>query len=236
MIRAIVFLALLAVAALLLAGPGVRLGMWPFPVGFQILKYAAFVGAGVALLAIIGLLVPRTRRAGASALAIAAVLGGATFALPWWQLQQARKVPPIHDISTDTTEPPSFVEVLALRRDARNSAEYGGAEIAEQQHRAYPDLQPLHLALAPAAAFDMALTSARAMGWDIVASDAAQGRIEATDTTLWFGFKDDVVIRVRADGDGSRVDVRSVSRVGQSDVGANARRIRGYLARLREAR
>lgn len=236
MIRVILGLALLAVAGLLLAGPGVRLGMWPFPVGFRILTYSAFTGAGVALLAFVALLIPRARRTGTTALATAVVLGSVAFGLPWWQVQQARSLPPIHDITTDTVQPPAFVAVLPLRADARNSADYGGADIAEQQHRAYPDLQPQHLALAPAAAFDAALGSARSMGWDIVASDAAQGRIEATDTTLWFGFKDDVVIRVRADGDGSRVDVRSVSRVGQSDIGTNARRIRAYLSRLREVR
>jgi uncharacterized protein (DUF1499 family) len=68
------------------------------------------------------------------------------------------------------------------------------------------------------------------MGWELVASDSAAGRIEATATTPWFGFKDDVVVRVRPDGSGSRIDVRSVSRVGKSDVGANAKRIRTYLA------
>lgn len=234
MIRAIVSLALMALAALLLAGAGVRLGLWPFPVGFQILKYAAYSGAGVALLALVALLAPRLRRAGAGALVFAMLLGGVAFALPWWQVQQAGELPPIHDIATDTADPPLFVAVLPLRKDARNSADYGGPEIAEQQHRAYPDLQPLHLPLAPAAAFELALARARAMGWDIVASDAAQGRIEATDTTLWFGFKDDMVVRVRPDGDGSRIDVRSLSRVGKSDVGANARRVRAYLSRVRE--
>jgi len=235
MIRAIVSLALLAAAALLLAGPGVRLGLWQFPAGFQILKYAALAGAGAAVVACIALLIPRRRRRGAGRLAFATLLGTVVFALPWWQLQQARAVPPIHDVSTDTVEPPAFVAVLPLRKDARNSAEYGGADIAEQQRRAYPDLQPLPLALPPAAAFAAALDSARAMGWEIVDAQAAQGRIEATATTLWFGFKDDVVIRVRADGAGSRVDVRSLSRVGQSDVGANARRIRAYLSRLQDA-
>ena len=70
------------------------------------------------------------------------------------------------------------------------------------------------------------------MGWKIVAADSTAGRIEATATTPWFGFKDDVVVRVRPEGSGSRIDVRSVSRVGQSDVGTNARRIRAYLADL----
>jgi uncharacterized protein (DUF1499 family) len=79
-----------------------------------------------------------------------------------------------------------------------------------------------------------AVAAARAMGWEVVAADRASGRIEATDTTRFFGFKDDVVIRVQAAPGGSRVDVRSVSRVGGSDVGTNATRIRAYLARLRQ--
>jgi uncharacterized protein (DUF1499 family) len=73
------------------------------------------------------------------------------------------------------------------------------------------------------------------MGWELVAADSAAGRIEATATTRWFGFKDDVVVRIRPDAAGSRVDVRSVSRVGRSDVGANAERIRAYLRRVGSA-
>jgi uncharacterized protein (DUF1499 family) len=89
---------------------------------------------------------------------------------------------------------------------------------------------------APNQAFDRALATARAMGWEIIASDPTAGRIEATDTTLWFGFKDDVVVRVEAAPGGSRVDVRSLSRVGLSDVGTNAARIEKYLTALGEAR
>jgi uncharacterized protein (DUF1499 family) len=70
------------------------------------------------------------------------------------------------------------------------------------------------------------------MGWEIIAADSARGRIEAVATTRWFGFIDDVVVRISEDGSRSRIDVRSVSRVGRSDVGANARRIRAYLDRL----
>ncbi|MGH8720432.1 MAG: DUF1499 domain-containing protein, partial [Burkholderiales bacterium] len=86
--------------------------------------------------------------------------------------------------------------------------------------------------IAPAEAFKRALQAARDLGWEIVAAEGVAGRIEATDSTFWFGFKDDVVIRVEADGAGSRIDVRSVSRVGVGDVGANAKRIRAYLRAL----
>jgi uncharacterized protein (DUF1499 family) len=73
------------------------------------------------------------------------------------------------------------------------------------------------------------------MDWQIVSADTAAGRLEATATTRWFGFKDDVVVRIRPDATGSRVDVRSVSRVGKSDVGTNAARVRTFLARLASA-
>ena len=104
--------------------------------------------------------------------------------------------------------------------------------MALAQRHAYPDIRPLFLPLAPPPAFDRALNAARAAAWEIVAADSASGRIEATATTRWFGFKDDVVVRIAPAASGSRVDVRSVSRVGQSDVGTNAKRIRDYLARL----
>jgi uncharacterized protein (DUF1499 family) len=110
---------------------------------------------------------------------------------------------------------------------------YGGEKIASQQRDAYPDLQPLLLDVPPLQAFERALATVHEMGWDLVAADAAAGRIEATDTTFWYGFKDDVVIRVRPSDDGSRIDVRSLSRVGGGDAGTNAKRVRGYLDTLR---
>ena len=142
-------------------------------------------------------------------------------------------MPRIHDISTDTVNPPLFVAVLPLRKGAENVASYGGKEIAVLQQKGYPDIKPLELAVPPQVAFARALDTAERMGWAMVASDPAAGRIEATDTTLWYGFKDDIVIRVTPSGSGSRIDVRSVSRVGRSDVGTNAQRIRKYLAKLK---
>jgi uncharacterized protein (DUF1499 family) len=151
----------------------------------------------------------------------------------WWHTAQT--VPAIHDITTDTENPPAFVSILPLRKDAPNTADYGGPEIAAKQKTAYPDLAPAMLPLPPPPAFEQALRAARDMGWTIINSNPAEGRIEATDTTLWFGFKDDIVIRIVAAGQGSRVDVRSVSRVGRSDVGTNAKRIRRFLERLKKA-
>ena len=143
--------------------------------------------------------------------------------------------PAIHDISTDTSDPPLFVDVLPLRAGARNTADYGGSRVAEQQQAAYPDIVPVDLAIAPAEAFTKALATAKTMGWALVAADSASGRIEATATTRVFRFKDDVVIRIRPRAGGSRLDIRSVSRIGGSDLGKNASRIREFITRLRQS-
>jgi hypothetical protein len=196
------------------------------------MRWAAFAGLAAAALAMVVLLVPRTRRAGLPALAVALALGLGVALVPWNALRQARAAPLIHDITTDTQRPPEFVAILPLRAAAPNPAAYGGRDVARAQLVAYPDLRPHRTGVAPATAFTRAEQAARDMGWEIVAADAAAGRIEATDTTFWFGFKDDVVIRIEPDGAGSRIDVRSVSRVGLGDVGANARRVRAYLQAL----
>ena len=225
-------LSVLAALLLLVAGPGTRVALWDYGTGFQLMRWAGFAGLAAAGLAAVLLLLPRTRRGGPAWLVVALALGLSTAFVPWNALRQARALPPIHDITTDTQRPPEFVAILPLRAAAPNPAAYGGPEVAQAQAGAYPDLRTRRMDAAPAEAFKRALQAARDMGWEIVAADAAAGRIEATDTTFWFGFKDDVVIRVEADGAGSRVDVRSVSRVGVGDVGANARRIRAYLRAL----
>jgi hypothetical protein len=225
-------LSLLAALLLLAAGPGTRMELWEFRTGFVLMRWAALIGLAGAALALVMLIVPRTRRNARAGLLVALVLGLGVAFVPWNGMRQARAVPPIHDITTDTRRPPEFVAILPLRAEAANPATYGGPELAQAQLAAYPDLRAHRIDDAPAQAFERALQTARAMGWEIVAADPATGRIEATDTTFWFGFKDDVVIRVEADGTGSRIDMRSVSRVGKSDVGTNARRIRAYLQAL----
>jgi uncharacterized protein (DUF1499 family) len=102
------------------------------------------------------------------------------------------------------------------------------------QAKGYPRLGALVLPSAPAVVFDKALAAAKAKGWDIIASDAASGRIEAVARVAWWGFRDDVVIRLTATPAGTRIDVRSKSRVGEGDLGVNARRIAAYLDRLAE--
>lgn len=227
-------LALGGATALAVAAFGYRWGWWPLPDAFAILRTGTYVAGGGALIALLGAVWNwrrGTRRLAALA-AVAGLIGLGAAALPLLQFRIAESVPPIHDITTDPSDPPAFEAVLPLRAGAANSAEYGGDAVAAQQHAAYPDILPIRLDAAPAQAFARALDAARAMGWAIVAADPARGIIEATDQTLWFGFKDDIAVRVRADGVGSVVDVRSLSRIGRSDVGTNARRIRAYRERL----
>jgi uncharacterized protein (DUF1499 family) len=225
-------IALVGALAALLSGLGHRWGWWDYRLGFTILKWAAWGGGAGAALSLIGCIasaaagVKRGLLLGLAGI----VLGAMTFGLPWAMLGQARGLPPIHDITTDTINPPRFMAILPLRKNTPNSADYGGNKIAELQKKAYPDIAPLVLETPPGAAFDKALSVARALGWEIVAADPGENRIEATATTLMFGFKDDVVIRIMPAGRGSRIDVRSVSRVGRSDLGANARRIRKFLS------
>lgn len=228
-------LALLCVLAAVLSGLGHRAGWWSYGTGFDILKWAAYGAGAAALISLIGVFVARPggSRSGFRLALLGLVLGLAVFAGPAAMLRTAKSVPPIHDITTDTANPPRFVAVLPLRAKAENSADYSGAAVAAQQRQAYPQIQPLMLALPPAAATELAAATARDLGWHIVAAVPAEGRVEATDTTLLYGFKDDIVIRVTAADQGSRADVRSVSRVGRSDLGVNAKRIEAFVAALR---
>ena len=141
-------------------------------------------------------------------------------------------VPRIHDITTDTEDPPQFVALLATRQASSNGAAYGGPAVAAEQKKGYPDIIPLLLADPPERAFARIEAAARGLGWHIVAAVPAEGRLEATATTPLLRFKDDVVVRVVPALNGSRVDIRSVSRFGRGEMGANAKRVRAFLAAL----
>ena len=226
--------AILAFAMMVGAGPGTNADFWPWQVGLLMLGAGGLLGLVAAVLALVLLAMaahPRFRpRVWLPVVALC--LGLAALAPPLVLLIQARQLPPIHDITTDTRDPPVFVALAEERKKAPNGAEYAGAEIAAQQLKAYPDIKPLHLEQAPRDVMQRAIDAARAMGWEVRASDSAAGRIEGTARTWWFGFRDDIVVRVRPEGSGTRVDVRSMSRVGRSDIGANAQRIREFLHRL----
>jgi uncharacterized protein (DUF1499 family) len=229
-------LAVLAALAAMLAGLGSRWELWYFRTGFTILRWAAYVGIAAALASLIGAILtrPTTLRRGFLLSIFGLVIGVLVFGILWSHWRAVQRVPAIHDVTTDTENPPRFISLLPLRKNAPNSSEYGGPEIAAKQKAAYPDLVPTVLSIPPNKAFQQALATARKMDWVIVDANPAEGRIEATDITFWFGFKDDIVIRIALADHGSRVDIRSVSRVGKSDVGMNAKRIRNYLKELKQ--
>jgi uncharacterized protein (DUF1499 family) len=228
-------LAIAGAVAVVGAPLGYRVGVLPLAIAFLVPLLGVVLSLVVLPVAVTRLVrgrgAPETRRSVISAAAISAL----TILWPLFIVLSAIGLPAIHDITTDIDRPPQFDTVVPLRVDAANSLEYGGASVAAAQRAAYPDIETLALDNSPARVVKLAGEVAEAMGWEIVAVDTDGGRVEATDTTSWFGFKDDVVVRVRPVAGGAHVDVRSVSRVGGGDLGANAARIREFLDRLRTA-
>jgi uncharacterized protein (DUF1499 family) len=235
--RGALILAGLALLALAAAPLGWRLGVLPLLAAFGLLALAAIAAVIGAVLAVIALIALGRRLGNLRLLLLAAaVLLGAAFVLLPLRIGLSH-APVIHDITTDTEPPPAFITALPARAaEHAATATYGGTAIAALQKAAYPDIAPVILPLPPAKAFDLALATARAMpGWRITASDPAAGHIEANEASLWFGFVDDIVIRVATDGGGSRIDIRSLSRQGKGDLGVNAARVRAYIAALKAA-
>jgi uncharacterized protein (DUF1499 family) len=226
-----------SLALLAASGPGYGAGYWSLPGGFLLLRAAALGGVAGGLVGLTSLRRRRMLSRGAW-LALAGILAGAVIAsaVPAGWARTGSTVPSINDVSTDTQDPPHFVDVLPHRRGASTPAEYGGEAVAAQQREAWPDLGPLDTPLARGRVHAAARDAMTRAGWRIVGDDAAAGRLEAIATTRWFRFKDDIVVRLRDRPDGgTRVDMRSKSRIGRSDLGTNARRIRTYLADLRTA-
>jgi uncharacterized protein (DUF1499 family) len=233
---ALLALILVGIAALLVAGagPAYSAGLLSLGAAFQALRYGVIVAIGAGALGLIALAVAVWRRDLRPALigGLAVVSTLALMIIPLLQWQQAQAVPPIHDITTDTDDPPAFEALVAAREKAPNAVAYPGEDTARQQRNAYPDIGPLEVKAPLSVVLKAAEAEVRDFGWELVA--VADDSIEATATTTWFGFKDDVVIRLREEGDSVRVDMRSASRVGRSDVGANAARIRAYLDALEQ--
>src|SRR6185503_3372169 len=221
--------------AALAAGLGYRFGWWHYRAGIATLGYVFWVAAGTAVFCALTVLVAAVR-ADAGAI-VTAVLGlaiaGSTAWVPYDMRMSANSVPAIHDISTDTVNPPLFVKVAGLRKPDDHSTVYDN--VGDQQRKAYPDLAPLVLKAPRDKVFAAAQGALASMGLEVVDADAKQGRIEATATSTLFGFKDDVVVRIAEDPGGTKVDVRSKSRVGRNDFGMNAKRIRTFQAKLKTA-
>ncbi|MFG6177878.1 DUF1499 domain-containing protein [Halomonas sp. THAF12] len=224
---------LLAVAALLMGGvgPAYRLEWLSLGESFSLLRRGALLSLGAAGLGVMAFLVAglcrRWKPALVGMLVIVAVV--ALVAQPLQLRELARSVPPIHDITTDLANPPAFEALAEARRTAPNALAYP-RDFAEAQRAGYPDLRPLDIAHPLPEVHAAAEALARERGWENAA--ASEQRLEAVATTRWFGFKDDIVIRLTPTDAGTRVDMRSASRIGKSDLGTNASRIQNFLEAL----
>jgi hypothetical protein len=247
--------AALIVAALVgaIAAFGTRIGLWDYHFGLFVLfpwcMYAGVLGFALGLVWALWAII--VNRGEAARYGVTGLLGSALLiALPLYDYAMAQSLPDIHDISTDVEHPPAFVALLPLRLKSAgttpiNPGEYDGAKMAKGpdgeisttaalQKKYYPEIRQSADLTSPAQLFDRAVKAAHRMGWDVVAVSPKEGRIEATATSFWFGLTDDIVIRVRPAGIGARLDIRSKSRLGQDDLGANAARIRSFMKTLSE--
>ncbi len=217
------YLAIALCAALPLSVLMVRTGSWQQ--GLLLYALASLLSLFVLAFLAVQFLLPRRRDQRATILraALPAVPGAVLLLLA----MEGGQVPAIHDITTDVDDPPRF-EVAPQLRGAGTNPLTIDREVLEAQEAAYPDLQTLRSTSSYEVIYNRALTTARDLGWEITRQDPTAGYIEAVATTPVMAFKDDIVIRVRTNADGSLVDLRSVSRVGRSDLGANARRIRAF--------
>ena len=232
MIKILKALAVLAILGFPIAVIGFRLGLFPFSTSFQLLSYTVYLSLAVFFLGMLMSFVKRAdtdlaRSARTSAMiALLPLIGIGT------QIFTAKSVPEIHNISTDIVNPPKFDKVVALRSAQNNPLEYDITVLAEIQAKAYPKVTTLITDLTRSEAHTRAKAVIESMGLELVNSDAEAGIIEATQTTTVWGFKDDIVVRITEKEEKTAVDLRSVSRIGRSDLGANAKRIEKFLAKF----
>ncbi|HUJ76490.1 MAG TPA: DUF1499 domain-containing protein, partial [bacterium] len=227
-------LPLLAVLAALAAGQAHAWGWMAYGAGFGVLRWALLAAGLGAVAAIVALVQAARGRGGWQWPALGLLLALALVAVPGyyvlWVLPHTAR---IHDITTDAAHPPEFAAILPLRAHSPDPGQYGGPALMEQQQKFYPDIAPLLASQPPAQVFPAALAVAQSMGLEIVAAQESAGRIEASARSRFFGFVDDLVVRIAPEGPGSRVDVRSSSREGRSDFGVNADRVRRFLGALK---
>lgn len=204
---------------------------------------AAFVLAVLSLvLGLVGAVgVWRSGRPGAARIALGVTLSLALLAVPFSVGMLARSHPLLNDVTTDPADPPAYRTLAATRTGMANPAAYPGAAFAALQKTAYPDLEPLDVNRPPAEVFDLVIEVLKRLQMSIVSEepptdDNPAGRAEAVDRTLILGFYDDIAVRVTAVGDpeepSSRIDLRSSSRYGRSDFGANAQRLRDMMREI----
>ncbi len=232
--------ALFAVAIMLLAILIARGGF------FDIGPTLATIGAalimaviGIVLSFAAGIIIWRSGNPGIGIALTAFVIGVALLAYPSYLGLRAYQLPQITDVTTDPLDPPRFEAIARLRPRDANPAAYAGLTAAELQRVAYPEIEPLVVGSTPQQSFDAAMNVINKLKWRVVdarppQANRREGRIEAVARTLIFGFRDDVVVRIRPVPDGTRIDFRSASRYGRSDFGTNAARIRGLSEAIDE--
>ena len=192
LVSLISFLAILLVA---LPGPLYKFGILELGTAFAALRFGVYAGIAALVLILIQIIFMRKNISWAG-VAVCAVLALVAVGLPMSMMSKAKSVPPIHDISTDLVNPPKFVAIAPLRADAPNPVEYAGEETAVQQRKAYPELTTLNFAQSQSDVIAATEQAIKNLGWELVSANKSLGLIEATDTTTWFGFKDDVVVRI----------------------------------------
>ena len=227
------------------AGFGTRLGVWRFATGYgKIFPWSLYAGLVALALALFWALAALIQNRGAGArYGVVALLGSiGVIYLPLYDLVMARITPPIHDISTDTEFPPQFKALLPVRARAETPAEYDGPSavivkgkhmtVSAAQKKYYSDLRGIAVLEKRDKMYWHAFFTVKKMGWTIIAFDPVAETIEATATSLLFGLTQDIAIRVRPAGLGARLDIRSKSRIGGADFGANAANIRAYVRKF----
>ncbi len=224
-------LSVAAAALFVLSGYGYQWEIWSMGTAFKILTNSAYAAAALIILNIGALFLVYKSGYGKRYLyvLVGLILTASVFGTARYWQNQAEMHPPIHDITTDLDNPPEFDAMVAVRADVPNPPEYAGEETAATQREAYPDLQPLFLPADYDNVFDVVVSLVESRRWELVNADRDAGLVEATEKLPWFGFKDDVVIRIDSIDGESRVDMRSKSRIGRGDLGVNANRIRDFL-------
>ncbi|HEX3809339.1 MAG TPA: DUF1499 domain-containing protein [Rhizomicrobium sp.] len=236
---------LVALAIGIVSAAGTRLGVWDYHIGLMAMfPWCVFVALGAVALALVWIVIAVIKGTGEGARWAMSALIGAIVLLytPLTAISNASGMPHIHDITTDIDYPPQFDTLLPLRQGAETPPDYDGAirvrdngvlhSTSYLQRKYYGDIYPRGILLPPTKVFWRAFRAAKGMGWNIVSFDPNTGRIEATDTSFFFGITDDIVIRVKPSGQGARVDVRSKSRINQPDLGRDAQGIRDFFKRL----
>ncbi|QTD57535.1 DUF1499 domain-containing protein [Parasphingorhabdus cellanae] len=241
----VLVLALAAVIVFFGAAFGAGIGLWGWQAGLGALPWTGLVALIALIIAIIGIILDRRkdRKTRWPLLGLGTIVSlGFIGYLASYAITIA-SLPAIHDITTDLADPPQF-SALTLRADnwdnipgADDSAMRGmnpRQRWATVHQDAYPDIRSVRIDRPVSEVIEKAKRLAEARGWEVVSVDPASGNLEATATISLFRFKDDVVIRARSaeNGASSIIDMRSVSRVGVHDLGANAKRVRQFLSDL----